>query len=217
MQSPREFSWLNELNVQVAYGDYPDAAPSEVFVLRVEDPQLEGLPWDDDAFVTELEPLTWAQSEDGMRYQVPYELSVRKGHFSWGADGATAGLFLYIAQHFTEGSLGAVGGAATLAALKRLKDKLPGKDGEERFLSTRDELEEYGRWSVQAAYREWIADDEELPLLRESLTDDEWTGTFRDGAGNHYDVTLRPSEGRPYRVQIGRRASHPGNEEPGEA
>lgn len=114
-------------------------------------------------------------------------------------------MLLYIAQHLTEGGLGAAGGAATLTALKRLKDKVRPRDGDERFLRTREELEAYGSWSVHSAYRDWLEDNQELPLVAETSADDEWTGTFRDEAGNEYTVTLQPSEGAPYRVRISRR------------
>jgi len=212
MHQPAEFSWLTELDVRVAYGDYPNQPPNEVFLLLVDSPALQGRPWDDDAFVAELEPLLWAESPEGTRYQVPYELSVRKGHFSWGADGATAGLFLYIAHHLVEGGLGAAGGAAAMTALKRLRDRVGRGQRDERFLRTREELESYGRWSIQSAYRDWMLDDEPLALVGESSSDDEWTGTFRDRADNEYSVTLRPMEGAPYRVHISRRAKPPGGE-----
>lgn len=207
MCPPVEFSRLTELEVRVAYGEYPDKPPNDVFLLSVGSPDLQGRPWDDDAFVAELEPLIWAKSDDGKRYQVPYELSVRKGHFSWGADGATAGLTLYIAQHLIAGGLGAVGGAAVMAALKRLKSQVRSTEGDERFLRTRKELQSYGRWSIQSAYRDWMADDEPLPLVAETASDEEWTGTFRDGAGNEYGVTLQPFEGAPFRVRVSRRAA----------
>lgn len=204
MRQPAEFSWLTELEVRVAYGDYPNQPPNEVFLLLIDSPDLQGRPWDDNGFVAEIEPLVWAESPDGTRYQVPYELSVRKGHFSWGADGATAGLFLYIAQHLVEGGLGVAGGAAAMAALKRLKHRVGRGERDERFLRTREELESYGRWSIQSAYRDWLQDDEPLALVSESLSDDEWTGTFRDEADNEYCVMLRPMEGAPYRVRISR-------------
>ena len=210
MCPPVEFSWLTELDVRVAYGDYPDKPPNEVFLLLVGSPDLQGRPWDDDDFVAELEPLVWANSADGTRYQVPYELSVRKGHFSWGADGATAGIFLYIAQHLIEGGLGAAAGTAVMAALKRLKNKVRSGEGEDRFLRTREELQSYGRWSVQSAYRDWIADEEPLPFVAETSSDEEWTGTFRDGAGNEYGVTLQPLEGAPFRVRVSRRGTSGG-------
>jgi hypothetical protein len=210
MPLPAEFSWLTELEIQIAYGDYPDAPPHEVFLLQVVSPDLKGRPWDDDAVVAELEPLTWVESGNGSPHQLPYELSVRKGHFSWGADGATAGLSLYIAQHLIEGGLGAAGGAAVMMALKRVRDRVRPRTTAESFLRTPAELAEYGRWSVSAAYRQWLPEDDPLPLVEEQWAEDEWTGTFQDDTGNEYTVTLRPREGQPYRVRISRRATRGG-------
>src|SRR5680860_316819 len=108
-----EFSWLDELHVKVAYGPYPGEAPDVVYLLSLGSPDLGGRAWDDDAFVAELRHLVEAGSGN-RRYEVPYDLSVRKGHFSWGADGASAEIFMYIADHLAGGALDGVVGWSTV-------------------------------------------------------------------------------------------------------
>lgn len=204
MSNPAEFSWLTELRIQVAYGTYPGEPPDEVFLLATGSPQLDGEPWDDDGFVAELETLTWAESDTKHRYQLPYDLSVRKGHFSWGADGATGEILMYIANSLGSGGMGAVGGAAAMAALDKLRAKVGARKDEASPLQTRDELAEHGEACIRQAFRDWLPDREELTLVEESSVEDEWSASFRDTSGNEYAVTLRPGEGHPYRVRISR-------------
>lgn len=200
----REFSWLNEVRVRVAYGEYPERPPDVVFLLLLGGPDLEGKPLDDDAVVAELEPLTWAE-DGGTRYQVPYDLDVRKAHFSWGADGASASVLLYLANQLTSGVVGALAGAAAMKALGGIRKTLQPTTRADEFLSTRDELAEYGEWCIRAAYDQWLPDDVVLALVEEASADDEWSGLFRDGTGTEYGVTLRPMDGHPYRVRVSRR------------
>ena len=102
-----DFSWLDELHVKVAYGPYPGEAPEVVYLLTVGGPDFGGHTGDDDACVAELHHLVETGSGD-MRYEVPYDLAVRKTHFSWGADAASAEILLCIADHLAGGALGRV-------------------------------------------------------------------------------------------------------------
>lgn len=200
MDIPAEFSWLTELQVRVAVGPYPNQAPEEVYFFTVGDPDLGGEPWHDDLFVSELEALTWPGRG---KYQLPYELAVRKGHSSWGADGATAAILLYIANHAASGGIGAVTGAAIMRTLGRLRDRVR-PEGDDRLVQTPQELAEYGRWAVSAAFADWLPDDSGIEMVGEARTAKTWTGTFRDASGNTYEVTLGVLDGNPHVVHIGR-------------
>lgn len=202
-----EFSWLDEVRIRVAYGAYPQQPPEVVFLLILGDPDLGGKPLADDEVVGQLEALTWAE-ERGTRYQVPYDLDVRKAHFSWGADGASASVLLYLANQLASGAIGALVGAAAMKTLGGIRTALQSTSRSDQFLNTREELTEYGEWCIRAAYDSWIPDDVSLTLVEESAADDEWTGRYRDGSGATYGVTLRPADGHPYRVRVTRRATH---------
>lgn len=201
---PVEFSWLTELTVRIAYGPHPDAVPDVVFVLDAGSPDLGGQAWDDNEFIRELEPLTWNDPAQPTQRH-PYELTVRKRYYSWGADGSGAGVLLYIANHLVDGGLSAVGAALALGVLQKLAKKIrPHRD--KRFESSPEQLADVARHAVLRAYDEWLPEDRTLSLVGESRADDEWSGTFRDIDGAEYGVVLQPKEGQPYAVRVSRRS-----------
>lgn len=207
-----DFSWLDELHVKVAYGPYPGEAPEVVYLLTVGGPDFGGHTWDDDACVAELHHLVETGSGD-MRYEVPYDLAVRKTHFSWGADAASAEILLYIADHLAGGALDGVVGWAAVEALGRVRELVrPSSEG--TFSDRIENLVSYGEWSVRAAFSEWLTDETALTLIEEDRAAGEWTGWFRDPEGYEFGVTLRPVEGHPYRVRVARRAPTQGHSLP---
>lgn len=53
-----------------------------------------------------------------------------------------------------------------------------------------------------------------LTLIEEDRASTEWTGWFHDPEGHEFGVTLRPLDGRPYRVRVAHRATGQGRSLP---
>lgn len=195
-----------EVHIKVAYGPLPSEKPDVVYLLSLD---FGDHAWDDNAWVAELRHLVKADPGDGKR--VPYDLSVRKSYLSWGADSASAEIFLYIADHFVGGALEGAAGWAAVKTLGNLR-RLAGLSRTETFTEPVKNLVSYGEWHVCAAYG--LSDGTTLELIEEGQASDEWTGWFRDPEGYEYGVTLCPSEGHPYRVRVARRAPGQGRSLP---
>jgi len=203
---PAEFSRLDEINVRVAYGEQPGTAPQEVFDLVLSAPDLGGRPWDDDDFVAELEPLVWASKKRSLYDRKSYTLDVKKGHGSWGADGAAAEIVLYIANHAAGGLIDAGTVALVLKVLRTLRAKV----GETNTASTQtpDEIAEFATWRIQVAFRDWLEPGTALTLVEEIRdVGGMWTGAFADAEGNRYAIEVHFLEGVPYATRVTRRAT----------
>ena len=201
-----EFSWLNEISVRVAYGELPDRPPAEVFSLLLSDPDLGKRPWDDDAFVAELEPLLWQGKSRDMYDRNSYTLDVKKAHGSWGADGAAGEILLYIANH----AAGGLVDAGVVALVLRVFRELKAKVGDSRQVSVRtpEEVAEFARWRIQVAFRDWLAHDTELKLTGEVRdVKGVWTGSFIDADGNTYGIDIHLVDGSTYATRVTRKTA----------
>ena len=195
-----EFWRLDAVNIQISFGSYPDAPPNEVFSISIGNPKInEGEPWNDAYFLKALTPILYAESGES---PVPYVLDVQKGHTSWGADGSGASILMYIANHATDGVIG----AATGLAIEKAFRTLGALSGHPDQILSREEAVERAKWKVSAAYKS--VDSETLICVGEDQqrSTNVWVIALDDSKGNHYRVEISVLEGLPLTTRISRTA-----------
>lgn len=163
MEPYQEFSWLNDVEVRVAFGEYPEVPPDEVFAISISGPSVpDGGTWREEPYLALLDPVTYGE---GAEHREPYNLEVRKTHFSWGADGAGAEILIYIANQAAGGAIG----AATMAALKVAFDKLGAMATHVDDQVDLDRARDVALWRVCSAYPA-VARDALVPRVVSCLT-----------------------------------------------
>jgi hypothetical protein len=200
-----EISGVDRLTFTVAYGPMPEDPPTLVYSLSIDGPDLRDRGFDDRAPLSDLLKLAYvASGEEGV--PAPYDLREKKGITSWGADGGSIEVLLYVADHALDGAIGYAVGKATEAVFGRLLKRYGSTpDQKAPFSQTRHELQERARWTIEAQYSDEVKDAQNLDLLDELVEPTKWWGKFANDSGVEFEVTLEAIDGHPSRTQLRRR------------
>jgi hypothetical protein len=182
-----EFRYLDQVNVEISFIETPIEVSSVKYCLEIPNPAIpEGEIWNEDAWISELNPLIQGKLETHPR---PYILDVKKNHYSWGADSAQASIFLAIATNAVIGVSVSAITPAIISTFRALSAK--GLDSSEGKYS-REEAVSRAKWLIESKYGELNFED--LTVIGETM----------HKGGVRWEISLRSTDGKQlFEVEIG--------------
>lgn len=145
-----------------------------------------------------LAPITYGSPGE----RLPYDLEVRKGHFSWGASASSAIILLYVANLAAAGAIGTL----TQLAIKKAFGSLGRLTTYTEPTLDREEAVFQAKWKVAVSYDNVEKDELTLRSDEHVVDDNTWVIDLCGADGSLYQVEIGMEDGLPHTTRIRRTA-----------
>jgi hypothetical protein len=193
----RQFEYLDQLTITIAYGALPDAA-DQVFTISTHPVLAPGERWDEASYIDLLLPIL---AQEDSPHPPSHFLTVRKSQTAWGASAAGADILLYICNNATTGVIGALAWKGITEAFQEISKRSTFTNGEKPM--TLEQAVARAKLRVVTAYTD--VSSETLTVIRqEELTqENSWVIRLRSPKAT-FEVELGVVKGIPSTTRIKR-------------
>lgn len=179
-----------DVDVVVNFGEYPELPPTESYSFVIDSPVADrDRGWDYEAFVSEIVSVVAAEPEGHLR---PYSSEVKKSDFSWGAEGSSAQVAIYVAEIIRDGIVANLAWESVRSAYRRVvaHGRTP-----DLFEVSREDGAAMAVRRVLMVYPATSRSQLTVIGEQEGGPDNPWTYTIRDVEGHHYEVQFLMVDG----------------------